>query len=101
MIDQHFLVSDRGSTIGTEVRSGLVAWMTMSYILLVNPTILHQASTPGDEFPMDALVSSTALTGAFSSLLVGLTANLPFDLMPGMGLNAYFTFGICQQLKVS
>jgi AGZA family xanthine/uracil permease-like MFS transporter len=75
--------------------------MTMSYILLVNPTILHQASTPGDEFPMDALVSSTALTAAFSSLLVGLTANLPFDLMPGMGLNAYFTFGICQVLNVS
>lgn len=100
-IDAYFKVSERGSTVATEIRAGLVAWMTMSYILLVNPTILHQASTPGDDFPMDALVSSTALTAAFASLLVGLTANLPFDIMPGMGLNAYFTFGICQLLDVS
>merc|ERR1719161_378362 len=50
---------------------------------------------------MDALVSSTALTAAFASFFVGVTSNLPFDVMPGMGLNAYFTFGICQLLDVS
>lgn len=100
-IDAYFKISERGSTVGTEIRSGLVAWMTMSYILLVNPTILHLASTLGDAFRMDDLVSSTALTAAFASLFVGLTTNLPFCIMPGMGLNAYFTFGICQLLDVS
>jgi Permeases len=61
--------------------------MAMSYILLVNPSILHAASVdPKDPFPLAPLVSATAVTAAVSSVAMGLSANLPFGLMPGMGL---------------
>jgi len=100
-IDEFFEISARGSTITAEIRGGVVCWMTMIYILLVNPIILHKASTPSDSFDIDSIISATAFTAAISSVFVGFAANMPFGIMPGMGLNAYFTFGMCQALGLS
>jgi len=76
-----------------------VGWMTMSYIMIVHPTILHVAT--GSGIGLAPLVTTTALSAAFGSLLVGLSTNTPFGLMPGMGLNAYFSYGVCKALGVS
>eukprot|EP00882_Tetradesmus_deserticola_P030204 GHRQ01033894.1.p1 GENE.GHRQ01033894.1~~GHRQ01033894.1.p1 ORF type:complete len:164 (+),score=56.88 GHRQ01033894.1:514-1005(+) len=86
-IDRYFRVTERGSTIGTEVKSGIATFLTMSYILLVNPQILGAAG-----LPVKAVVTATALSSTLASLLCGLTANLPVGMSPGMGLNAYLVF---------
>lgn len=99
-IDRFFEVSHRGSTLLTEVRGGLVGWMTTSYILVVNPAILYVASGPSG-LDIVPLVTATAMSSAFGSLVIGLGSNMPFAMVPGMGLNAYFAYGICEALGVS
>lgn len=86
-IDRFFKITERGSTIGTEIKSGIATFLTMSYILLVNPQILGAAG-----LPVKAVVTATALSSTLASLLCGLTANLPVGMSPGMGLNAYLVF---------
>lgn len=95
-LDRFFLLSERGTTVSTEVRAGTTTFLTMAYILFVNPQILGAAGMPAE----DVLVA-TALASALASLAMGLLANYPFALAPGMGLNAYFTFGVVQGLGVS
>ena len=90
-----FHLTERGTTVGTEVRAGLVTFLTMSYILFVNPQILSQAGMPAEDVAV-----ATALASAIATLAMGLWANLPFALAPGMGLNAYFTFGVVHGLGV-
>jgi len=99
-LDRRFKISSRGSTLWTEVRGGCVGWMTMSYIMIVHPAILHVAAG-GNGIGLAPLVTTTALSAAFGSLFVGLSTNTPFGLMPGMGLNAYFSYGVCKALGVS
>jgi len=99
-IDRYFDVSARGSTWQTEVRSGFISWMTMSYILVVNPVILCN-SDPSNPIPLEPVMTATALSAAVGSLIVGLWGDAPLGLMPGMGLNAYFAFGICRAFHVS
>mmetsp|Transcript_9853 Transcript_9853/g.28946 ORF Transcript_9853/g.28946 Transcript_9853/m.28946 type:complete len:483 (-) Transcript_9853:346-1794(-) len=89
-LDNRFKVTERGSTLGTEFRAGTVTFMTMAYILLVNPTILAGAG-----MPFRQVASATALSAIVGCTFVGLVANLPFGLGPGMGLNAYFAYGVC------
>jgi AGZA family xanthine/uracil permease-like MFS transporter len=89
-LDTRFKVTERGSTLGTEFRAGTVTFMTMAYILLVNPTILSGAG-----MPFRPVASATALSAIIGCTFIGLAANLPFCLSPGMGLNAYFAFGVC------
>lgn len=96
VIDRYFLVSARGSTIATEVKAGVATFLTMSYILLVNPQILGTAG-----LPVQAVVTATALASMLSSLLCGLIANLPVGMSPGMGLNAYLVFSQVLGLDVS
>ncbi|KAF6263362.1 hypothetical protein COO60DRAFT_1621686 [Scenedesmus sp. NREL 46B-D3] len=86
-VDRFFKVTERGSTIGTEIKAGIATFLTMSYILLVNPQILGAAG-----LPVKAVVTATALSSTLASLLCGLTANLPVGMSPGMGLNAYLVF---------
>ncbi|MBF5044803.1 NCS2 family permease [Aggregicoccus sp. 17bor-14] len=95
-LDRHFRITERGSSVPTELRAGLVTFLTMAYILFVNPQILGQAGMP----PADVTVA-TALGAAFGTLLMGLYANFPFALAPGMGLNAYFTYGVVLGMGVS
>jgi AGZA family xanthine/uracil permease-like MFS transporter len=85
----------RGSTVGTEIRAGIVTFLTMSYILFVNPQILAQSGMPAADVAVATAVSSAAAT-----LLMALLANYPFALAPGMGLNAYFTFGVVAGMGV-
>ncbi len=92
MLDRRFQITARGTTVGTEVRAGVTTFLAMAYIIFVNPSILSNA------IPFDGavaqLVTVTCLAAAFGTLVMGLWANLPFALAPGMGLNAYFTFTV-------
>ncbi len=94
ILDQYFLLTQRGTTIGTEVRAGTASFLTLSYLLLVNPQILQQAGVRHDD-----AVLATALSSAVSCMIVGLCANLPFGCAPGLGLSAYLTFGLVQPGK--
>lgn len=102
-IDHRFHITERNSTINTEIRSGIVTFVTMAYILIVNPAILSKASinSPHDPFPFTNIATATALSSCIGTWLCGWYGNLPFGLAPGMGLNSYFTYGICIKLGLS
>jgi AGZA family xanthine/uracil permease-like MFS transporter len=95
-VDRFFHLTDNNTTIGTEIRAGATTFLTMAYILFVNPQILAQAGMPQDD-----VLLATAIASALATLMMGLYARYPFALAPGMGLNAYFTFGVVQGLGVS
>ena len=95
-IDRYFEISARGSTFTTEIRAGVTTFLTMGYILFINPQILSLAGMPEADVAI-----ATALGAAIATIIMGLYANYPFVLAPGMGLNAYFTFGVVQGLGVS
>lgn len=92
-LDRFFGLSDAGTSIGTELRAGLATFLTMAYIMFVNPAILEKAG-------MDhgAVFVATCLAAAISSIVMGLYANYPIALAPGMGLNAYFAFTMVPEL---
>lgn len=96
MLERLFQLQRHGTSATTEARAGLVTFLTMAYILFVNPQILSQAGMPAGD-----VATATALAAAIATLLMGLLAGYPFALAPGMGLNAYFTFGVVQGLGVS
>jgi len=101
-LDNYFCVTERDSTVGTEVRAGLVTFFTMAYILVLNAQILHLATTGAHApMPFESVVTATALSSFLATLLTGLFANLPFGLAPGMGLNSYFTYGMCLRLGMT
>lgn len=97
-IDRAFAVTSSGSSLRREVRAGLTTFLTMSYILFVNPDILGRVINAGsgvsDAFPK--LLFATAAAAAVGSLLMGLLARYPYAQAPGMGLNAYFAFTVVQ-----
>lgn len=95
-LDRVFRVTERGSSLTAEFRAGTVTFMTMAYILLVNPTILSGAG-----MPFESVASATALSAIVASAFVGIFANLPFALAAGMGLNAYFAYGVCVSRQLS
>ncbi|MCI5560776.1 MAG: NCS2 family permease [Phocaeicola sp.] len=78
------------TTVRTEVIAGITTFLTMAYILAVNPNIL--SATGMDK---GALFTTTAIASAFATLLMAVYAKLPFGLAPGMGLNAFFAFSVC------
>ncbi len=80
-----FRLRERGATVRTEVLAGCTTFLTLSYIIFVNPAILSQAGMDAD-----AVLVATCLASALGCLLMGLYANYPIALAPGMGLNAYF-----------
>ena len=88
-------LSERGSTVGREIRAGVVTFLTMAYILFVNPQILSQAGMPAQDVAV-----ATAISAGVATLVMALLANYPFALAPGMGLNAYFTFGVVKGMGV-
>ncbi len=94
-LERLFRLEERGSSIAIELRAGLVTFLTLSYILVVNPQILSQAGMPAAD-----VAAATAIASAIACLVMGLYANFPFALAPGMGLNAYFTFGVVQAMGV-
>ena len=88
-LDRFFKMSERGSNISTEMLAGFTTFMTMAYIIIVNPLTLQNA---GMDF--GAVFTATILSAVVSTLFMGLYANLPFALAPGMGLNAFFAFTV-------
>jgi AGZA family xanthine/uracil permease-like MFS transporter len=92
-LDRFFGLKDSGSSVSTELRAGLATFLTMAYIMFVNPAILERAGM--DE---GAVFVATCLAAALGSLIMGLYANYPIALAPGMGLNAYFAFTIVPEL---
>ncbi len=94
-LDRYFEISARGSTVRTEVLAGMTTFLTMAYIVLVNPAIL---GTTG--MPVAAVAAATCFAAAFASILMGLSSNTPLAMAPGMGLNAYFAFTVVQQMGV-
>lgn len=95
-IENYFKLSENKTTVRKELVAGLITFLTMSYILIVNPSIL---STTGMD--KDALFTSTALATIFATLMMALYAKLPIAQAPGMGLNAFFAFTICGAMGYS
>lgn len=94
-LERHFELSARGTTLRTEILAGVTTFLTMAYIVLVNPAILGQAG-----MPVSAVAAATCLAAGFASILMGASANMPLALAPGMGLNAYFAFTVVGAMGV-
>lgn len=90
MLNKLFGFNPKETTVKTEIMAGITTFLTMAYILAVNPSIL--GTTGMDK---GALFTTTVLVSAAATMLMGLYAKLPFALAPGMGLNAFFAFSIC------
>ena len=89
MLERFFKLKENGTDVKTEVLAGITTFMTMAYILAVNPSILAAAG-----MDQGAVFTATALAAVIGTLLMALLANYPFALAPGMGLNAYFAYTI-------
>jgi AGZA family xanthine/uracil permease-like MFS transporter len=94
-LDRFFKLSEHGTNVRTELIAGLTTFVTMAYILFVNPDILSKTG-----MDKNALFMATILAAAASTLVMGLFANWPFALAPGMGLNAFFAFTLVLGMKV-
>ena len=86
-LDRLFQLRRHGTTVNTELIAGLTTFLTMAYIIFVNPSILGDAG-----MPKGAVFVATCLIAALGTLIMGLYANYPIALAPGMGLNAYFAY---------
>ncbi len=95
MIERLFKVRACGSTLARECLGGVATFLTMAYILAVNPVFMVAAG-----MPLPAAIAATAVAAAGATLLMGLAANYPIALAPGMGMNAFFAYGICVGAKV-
>lgn len=89
MLEKFFQLSDNGTDVKTEVMAGITTFMTMAYILAVNPSIMAAAG-----MDQGAVFTATALASLIGTLLMAFLANYPFALAPGMGLNAYFAYTV-------
>jgi len=86
-----FKLKENGTNLRTEIISGITLFISVSYILVLNPEILSATGMPRDQ-----LYTVTALVAAISTLLMGWYANQPLAAAPGMGINALFAFGLVQ-----
>lgn len=86
---ERFHLKENNTTVTTEFWGGLSSFLASFYIIIVNPAILSQAG-----LPFDAVCTATVMAAAFTTILMGLYANNPIILAPGMGLNAYFTYSV-------
>src|SRR5829696_583499 len=89
VLERRFQIRERGSTVETEVLGGFVTFLTMAYIVVVNPAILSAA-----DMPVAAVTVATALGAALFTLIMGLATNLPFAVAAGLGINAVVAFQI-------
>jgi len=98
MFERVFKLREHGTTPRVEFVAGATTFMTMAYIIFVNPGIL--ADPHGAAMNFGAVMAATCIASAFATLLMGFLANYPIALAPGMGLNAFFSFVICGQMGV-
>jgi adenine/guanine/hypoxanthine permease len=94
-LESYFEFSHLGTNWRTEILAGVTTFLTMAYIVLVNPAILADAGVP-----LPAVTAATCLSAAFGSILMGIVARYPIALAPGMGLNAYFTYTVCIKMHI-
>ncbi|MBO7555399.1 MAG: NCS2 family permease, partial [Neisseriaceae bacterium] len=94
-LEKFFKISALNSSIKVELLAGLTTFLAMSYIIVLNPSILGDTG-----IDKDAVFVATCIASAFGCILMGLVANYPIALAPGMGLNAYFTYDVCLGLGV-
>ena len=92
-LDRYFGLTAKNTSVRTEVIAGLTTFVAMAYIIFVNPSILEAA-----KIPHEAAVAATIWTAGICTLVMGLFANLPVAVAPGMGLNAFFSFYVCGTL---
>ena len=93
MLTRVFALESHGTTVRTELFAGLTTFLTMAYIVIVNPVILGAAG-----MPVAGVAAATCLAAGFGSILMGLLSNYPLALAPGMGLNAYFTYTVVKTM---
>src|SRR5690554_6194348 len=89
LIDKQFKLSEHNTSIKTEVIAGITTFLTMAYIIFVNPSLLSEAG-----MDYGSIFVATCLAAAVGCLIMGLWANYPIAQAPGMGLNAFFTYGV-------
>jgi len=96
MLEKFFKFKENNTNIQTEILAGIATFMTMAYIIFVNPSILKAAG-----IPFEPTIISTCLVAGIITILMGLLTNYPFALAAGMGLNAFLVYGIVKGLNVS
>lgn len=89
LLERIFHLTEMGTNVRTEILAGITTFVTMAYILFVNPNILKDAG-----MPVNATFAATAIAACVATLIMGLYANYPIALAPGMGLNAFFTYSV-------
>ena len=89
MLERIFHLKENQTTVRRELLAGLTTFMTMAYVVIVNPQILSEGG-----MPVDGVLFATCISSAVATLVMGLWANYPIALAPGMSLNAYFTYSI-------
>jgi AGZA family xanthine/uracil permease-like MFS transporter len=94
-LEGYFEFTRLGTNWRTEILAGVTTFLTMAYIVLVNPAILSATG-----MPLAAVTAATCLSAAFGSFLMGIVARYPIALAPGMGLNAYFTYTVCLKMHI-
>ncbi|HEV1285915.1 MAG TPA: NCS2 family permease [Bryobacteraceae bacterium] len=94
-LERYFEFQKLGTNWRTEILAGMTTFVTMAYIVFVNPSILHEAG-----MPFKAVVAATCFCAAFGSIAMGVFARYPIALAPGMGLNAYFTYTVVKGMGV-
>lgn len=96
MLEEFFKLKDKGTNVKTEVIAGITTFLTMAYIIFVNPQILSQAG-----MDKGALIAVTAIVTAASTLLMGLWPKVPIAMAPGMGMNAFFAYTLVLSNQIS
>src|SRR5208282_2421455 len=94
-LEAYFEFARLGTNWRIEILAGVTTFVTMAYIVLVNPAILGEAG-----LPVPAVTAATCLSAAFGSILMGVLARYPIALAPGMGLNAYFAYTVVKGMGV-
>jgi AGZA family xanthine/uracil permease-like MFS transporter len=95
LIERYFKLAENRTTVRQELIGGLTTFLTMAYVIVVNPQILAQAGMPAE-----GVLFATCISAAAATLVMGLYANYPIALAPGMSLNAYFTYSVCLGMHV-
>ncbi len=94
-MENFFKLKENGTDVRKEIIAGITTFLAMAYIIAVNPNFLEIAG-----MPKGAVLTATCLTAGFTTILMGVYANLPFALASGMGLNAFFAFSVCKGMGI-
>jgi AGZA family xanthine/uracil permease-like MFS transporter len=99
-LDRYFKISERGSSVRTEVRGGLTTFFTMAYIVVLNPLIIGTVpDADGRTLGIPQVAAVTALVAAVMTIAMGLLGRYPFAVATGLGLNAFVTFSVASQMS--